>query len=499
VDAGRSIRSIDERVDYRDRDTGESRPLNVGGPTRGLVYSADGRRLAIAGKDGVIRICDGDTGELRGACQFGIGPPYERSIRQPIAFGPDDRTIVSVAQDNHLQTTQIDTGTDIWRTAVADQCLYGLAFGPGGGVLASAGTGANVRVQETATGRHLLTLRGHTKAVKGLTVLADGRVVTACQDGTIVLWEPAGSVESATLGPATTSITVVAISPDGRRVAAGTLAGPTWVWDTETGHKLFTVPGHPQRTNGVTFTPDGERLITVGHDPVARVWSAADGRWLFDLVGHTGGLRHVAVSGDGQRLATSGDGTVRIWDAGTGRALRVVHTGQNVVWSSAVFSPDGRYVAGSTNEAVCLWDIDSREVVVTLPIPKAKSIGYRPGGRHLAVATYQSELVEVWDVSGSGSPSRPVFRLHGHLGPDLVVEYSSDGRRIVTSGKDGTIRIWDAADGRELLVLQGNGDGDNLALSRDSKRMAMGFGARVRMWEAFALQPELLQRRRLTD
>ena len=122
----------------------------------------------------------------------------------------------------------------------------------------------------------------------------------------------------------------------------------------------------------------------------------------------------------------------------------------------------------------------------------ADAVAYRPDGRHLAAAGYDG--AGVWDLANG----RQAFALRGHNWRVQAVGYSPDGRRIATAGSDGTLRIWDAADGRELLTARGR-PAIGLAFGPDGRRIAVGSGGTVRLLEAFPLPPELLIRRRLTD
>ena len=103
-------------------------------------------------------------------------------------------------------------------------------------------------------------------------------------------------------GGHTNSITSVAISPDGTRIASGGMDFKVVLRDTSTGQRLLTLEGHTNQVYSVVFSPDG--------------------RWVTSI---------------------SGDRTIRIWDASSGQQQRQMSAGANV-WSVA-YSPDGQRLA----------------------------------------------------------------------------------------------------------------------------------------------------------
>jgi WD40 repeat protein len=88
------------------------------------------------------------------------------------------------------------------------------------------------------------------------------------------------------------------------------------VWDVKTGREVLALRGHADLVRCVTFSPDGQRLASGSIDKTVILWDLATGQELLTFRGHTGTVTSVNFSPDGQRLAsTSEDGTARVWDA----------------------------------------------------------------------------------------------------------------------------------------------------------------------------------------
>jgi hypothetical protein len=138
-----------------------------------------------------------------------------------------------------------------------------------------------VKVWDAATGKNLLTLKGHTESVSS-----------------------------------------VAISPDGRRIVSGSNDRTLKIWDADTGQDLLSLKGHTWVVSSVAFSPDGQRIATASLDNTISVWDAGGGADLLWLKGHSRPVSRVGYSPDGKRVFGQDDcGKVLTWDVTTGHLL----------------------------------------------------------------------------------------------------------------------------------------------------------------------------------
>ncbi|MCY2990547.1 MAG: WD40 repeat domain-containing protein [Planctomycetota bacterium] len=215
--------------------------------------------------------------------------------------------------------------------------------------------------------------------------------------------------------------------------------------------------------------------------------------WTIETIGHRFGVGAIAVSPDGQRFATAGmDGTLRIWEATTGKLLRAF-VGHAMPVRSLAWSPDGKILAsgGQWQDRVCLWDMSTGAVlrIFFCEGSNSRPLHWSPDGRQLA--TGLSKDIEVWN--GDLDPLHESPRiLRGHSADVASLAWSPDGRFLASCADDKAIKLWRSDTLEVHRTLQGPeqppANANCLAWSPDGQMLlcAYGNGGPLAIWDVNA-------------
>ena len=316
------------------------------------------------------------------------------------------------AQSSEPRTAQ--SGELLWVLRGHTNTVESSAFSPDGKRLVTASSGS-LRLWDVATGRLTDELTGRRSSLLSLTFAADGQIVAAYADGTILTWARGRppmietlppvpgrrlavtsdgrqlvatdtnivklldrASEIAAFGGHTGPVTSAVFGPNGTRILTVSDDRTIRVWNAATAQPLSVLRNEAGPLSAA-FSPDGTQLVSIGKDDRnAYLWNVATGAQTIVLTGHLEPVLHAAFSRDGKQLVTtSNDGTARLWDARTGRA-RAILRGHEAAVTSAAFSPDGRLVATTSEDRTArLWRVITRDTVQV----QADSVTYGTDGR----------------------------------------------------------------------------------------------------------------------
>lgn len=247
------------------------------------------------------------------------------------------------------------------------------------------------------------------------------------------------------------SVLCVALSPNGKLLAAGTTTGEVRIWQAETLTPLFTCAGHVDDVRSVAFSPDGHLLVSGSEDYTLRIWNTATGQCLRIVHGHSAPIYSVAFSPDGWTIASgSEDKMVRTWDATSGESVALLqgHTGRV---RSLAFCIDGNVLASCGEDTrIYLWSMKTGERVARLDGHQkiVRTLAYSPQTTLLASAGNDMTIC-LWNTSSMEC----IHVLHGHTDLVRALAFSSDGKLLASSSDDQTISFWDTETGALIKVL----------------------------------------------
>jgi len=285
-------------------------PMAHPGPIAAMAFSRDGRRLVTGCADGVVRRWDGLSGDLLGESTPLGGPcflhPTADGSLAAVATGTGSFEVIDAETGGSLAVGPAPAGFGGGRGGLA--C--------GGDVIALADEAGEVRSW---------SLRSHRwgdrplRHPAGLTAMAvhpgGGRIATCCRDGMIRLWEP-GAGSPAIEHPYHDEIAWAGFSPDGATLVLISKFGEVRLRSANDGVPLGEPFTHDAKEVAPAFHPDGSLIAARGRDGFARLWDAASGLAVGPPLDQGGRALGFAFSPDGRRLATAGsDGSIRIWKA----------------------------------------------------------------------------------------------------------------------------------------------------------------------------------------
>jgi WD40 repeat protein len=440
-------------------------PLSHPRPVLAAAFSPDGRALVTGSGDPASNKGEVHLWSVTTRKPLGQPLPHPGPVHS-VAWSPDGRRVVSGCGDKVVRVWEAVPAPAVVQAGRHDNAL---AYRPDGsrvllGSVVKDDKGAEqcrqVSLAETSSGK--LRFQVPQKGpVTGRAVFSpDGRrILLEFTDATLSLVDATGGkLLGQPFRPSGTLLTV-AVSPDGRTIAAGTSTPPpengeATLWNAETGQFHRTLSCMAPALS-VAFSPDGRLAATGSGQPgtaegEARLWDVETGR-LLQTLAHQGPVRVVLFSPDGHTLASaSDDRTVRLWDVASGKP-RTGALAHNAPIRALAFSPDGKLLlSGSDDQTARLWEAGAG-------IPVGGSLGHRGpvrtvafsgDGRLLATGS-DDQTARLWEA-GTGQPlGEPLM----HPGRVVSVAFAADGRSLLTQYTSTTIRIrvgeaWEVSLGR---------------------------------------------------
>ncbi|PZV15225.1 MAG: hypothetical protein DCF22_07605 [Leptolyngbya sp.] len=312
---------------------------------------------------------------------------------------------------------------------------------------------------------------------------SDGKLVTRSKAVGIQIWSVESGKLLQTLETGQREITHLALSPNGKWLAAGSDSAQRIpqghrtirIWQLSSG-KLYRKFSQTAVIHSVTFSSDGQ-FLAVASGTTATVWQMQTGRQKYQLA-HATPVNQAVFSPDGTMLATAAEDGTRLWQVmGKPRQTltsplpdKTSYLPQPASTLQVAFSPNGQTLASvKTNGQVQVWGLQAGQAQGSVQSssqwqtavrtdlvssqPQKVAIAFSPNSRQIAIAPSTSDhhsTVAIRELS----TGQEVSLFQNHSSTMNAVEFSTDGSSIVTANADGSVRFWTVDLDGELPALE---------------------------------------------
>ena len=294
--------------------------------------------------------------------------------------------------------------------------------------------------------------------VNDLLIDNSGRTLfVAGSTGDISLWDVTNGRLQGVLSGHTGAVHSLSIYPGKKSLFSASDDGSVKAWNPDNQSLMMTFPFETSSDEDSSISPilavspsgemtgeiHGERIL------LRDINSWVPLRWLdSDLY-----FNALDFSPEGKKLVTGGSG-VKVWDTKSGQLLHDIETNDkqqmmdNFNTYSVKFSPDGKTFASGSRLGVYLWDTDTGELAMELGHHDGlvTALDFSVDGKYLVSGSHDKSIV-YWDTKNG----KRIRTLKGHEG--AISALSQNKNHLFSGSFDGTVKIWDSRQGKLVATM----------------------------------------------
>jgi WD40 repeat protein len=428
-----------------------------------VTCSSDGKWIVTASEDAHVRIWNATfTGRLQKRPLVDI--PTGSLKFTTAALSENGRLLVTTGPGNSAQLWRLDVGpTPSSVTAVhlfnlgdvsdKSNFVWAVDICRDGNQIATGGTDGTVKAWDVNNGIHLMASRQVKKTVRSVRFrFWQNSILFSGDDHLVHLWEPSTDrMLEEYISQMDTVYDAESSWLDFYMAAAG-MDHKVRIWSFGDTHPepIYTLNTHTGTVWNARFSSDAQELVSASADHTAEVWRLTTPTYSSTM----GGVQNIAFSPDGRYVVcATTSGAVRLWEWNAGnRPLDL--QGSFGICQQAVFSHDGkRILAGFSDGSLRLWNIANGShtdpKILCEPDPgKIYTVEFDREERRILYAGHNGSAT-IQDLIGNGG-ARKFGDLNGT--PVFSASFSPDGRRVVTTHRDGCTRVWNSEDTTKPLL-----------------------------------------------
>jgi len=427
-----------------------------------------------------------------------------------VDFLPDGKAVVSAQADgivhfwDPVSGQSVETIDLMGDSRTPDQAIRNFTVSADGRFMAGVsisedpGTHSSIRsiwIRSLPDCRLVRAIVENARNVDSLAMTPDGAsLASGAANGEVRLWDVASGACRSTLELNLRTIPLLAFAPDGKTLAISALGSKVTLWDLE-----------EERGTPLADLTSGPFAPCFSHDNRLLAVNTIEGKAV--IVNRATSQRQLTARGtayafgpDGRSFAMIGDdGALQVIDTSTGTHRWENDLGYGLGTTSVAFSPDGETILASKGGVLRFFEAESGHERLANPEAHqggVRMVAYSPDGDSVLTAG-DDGTVRLWDARNARQ-----LRVFPHSGRVYLVAVSPDGRSLATAAllPDSMVRVWDLATGRQRHQWPGHGDltgAEALAFSADSQ-FVLSFGRdnvlRVRELETGREQPAIQPR-----